>query len=106
MQTAAIVFGGGIQSNNISASPLMVENVKSEHAAVSSLDCPPFIAHELCRERLVMDHLNNVIPKNIDITKFIPSFFQMPFPISLHILWEALELFHVRMGVLADICLT
>ncbi|KAJ8444567.1 hypothetical protein Cgig2_021317 [Carnegiea gigantea] len=52
MQTAAVVFGGDIQSNSISATPLMVENVKSEHAAVSSLDCPPFIAHELCRERL------------------------------------------------------
>lgn len=52
MQTAAIVFGGDIQSNSISANPLMVENVKSEHAAVSTLDCPPFIAHELCRERL------------------------------------------------------
>uniref|UniRef100_A0A7C9DE53 Phosphoglycerate mutase-like protein 1 n=1 Tax=Opuntia streptacantha TaxID=393608 RepID=A0A7C9DE53_OPUST len=52
MQTAAVAFGGDIQRNSISATPLMVENVKSEHAAVSSLNCPPFMAHELCRERL------------------------------------------------------
>lgn len=52
MQTATVVFGGDIHTKSSTGTPLMVENVKGEHAAVSSLNCPPFIAHELCRERL------------------------------------------------------
>ncbi|XP_021721123.1 phosphoglycerate mutase-like protein 1 [Chenopodium quinoa] len=52
MQTAAIVFGGDNHKNGNGASPLMLENGKNDHATVSSLNCPPFLAHELCRERL------------------------------------------------------
>ncbi|KAI9106462.1 hypothetical protein K1719_021990 [Acacia pycnantha] len=53
MQTAAGVFGGEAYTDGIDAPPLMEENVgHSEHAAISSLNCPPFIAVELCREHL------------------------------------------------------
>ncbi|KAL2317582.1 hypothetical protein Fmac_031458 [Flemingia macrophylla] len=53
MQTAVGVFGGEAYTNGISELPLMLENVgNSDHPAVSSLSCPPFIAEELCREQL------------------------------------------------------
>ena len=53
MQTAAIVFGGDADKNGMNASPLMVQNAKNDHTEISSRNCPPFVAHELCRERLV-----------------------------------------------------
>jgi len=54
MQTAVGVFGGEVYTDGISEKPLMVENVgHSDHLAVSSLNCPPFIAVELCREQIV-----------------------------------------------------
>ncbi|XP_057527126.1 phosphoglycerate mutase-like protein 1 [Amaranthus tricolor] len=52
MQTAAIVFGGDADKNGMNASPLMVQNAKNDHTEISSRNCPPFVAHELCRERL------------------------------------------------------
>ncbi|KAL6885539.1 hypothetical protein ACP4OV_010318 [Aristida adscensionis] len=54
MQTAAGVFGGeNNYTNGVSAPPLMVENAaQSGRPAVSSLNCPPFLAVEACRERL------------------------------------------------------
>ncbi|KAL6885575.1 hypothetical protein ACP4OV_010354 [Aristida adscensionis] len=46
------VFGGENHTDSTSAPPLMVENAgHSEHPAVSSLNCPPFLAVEACRER-------------------------------------------------------
>ncbi|KAH7850149.1 hypothetical protein Vadar_028563 [Vaccinium darrowii] len=54
MQTAAVVFGGEGYMDGIDAPPLMVANAgKSSHHAISSLNCPPFIAVELCREHLI-----------------------------------------------------
>ncbi|KAH7850343.1 hypothetical protein Vadar_031356 [Vaccinium darrowii] len=54
MQTAAVVFGGEGYMDGIDAPPLMVANAgKSSHPAISSLNCPPFIAVELCRERMI-----------------------------------------------------
>ncbi|PKA55767.1 Arginine biosynthesis bifunctional protein ArgJ, chloroplastic [Apostasia shenzhenica] len=53
MQTAAGVFGGQSLVDGVKGPPLMVENVgNSDHLAISSLDCPPFIAVEACREHL------------------------------------------------------
>ncbi|CAL1395574.1 unnamed protein product [Linum trigynum] len=50
MQTAVGVFGGEGFTDGV---PLMVENAgQSDHSAISSLDCPPFLAVELCREHL------------------------------------------------------
>ena len=53
MQTVVGVFGGEAYTDGISE-PLMMENVRySDHPVVSSLNCPPFIAVELCREQIV-----------------------------------------------------
>ncbi|KAK3423420.1 hypothetical protein EUGRSUZ_F00456 [Eucalyptus grandis] len=54
MQTAVGVFSGEGCTDGIGAPPLMVANAgNSDHPAISSLNCPPFIAVELCRERLI-----------------------------------------------------
>lgn len=54
MQTAVGVFGGGAYSDGISVPPLMVANAgNSDRSAIASLNSPPFIAVELCREHLV-----------------------------------------------------
>ena len=54
MQTAVGVFGGDSQSDGNNTPALMVENAgKSRRPAISSLNCPPFIAVEYCREHLV-----------------------------------------------------
>ena len=59
MQTAVGVFGGKSYSDGIDVPPLMKENVgQSGHAAISSLNCPPFIASELCQEHLVCNIAN------------------------------------------------
>ncbi|XP_062225053.1 phosphoglycerate mutase-like protein isoform X2 [Phragmites australis] len=53
MQTAVGVFGGENYTNGENAPPLMVENAgHSKRRAISSLNCPPFLAVETCRERL------------------------------------------------------
>ncbi|KAI4388676.1 hypothetical protein MLD38_000984 [Melastoma candidum] len=52
MQTAVGVFGGEAGEDGITAPPLMVANAgKSTQPTISSLNCPPFIAVELCREQ-------------------------------------------------------
>lgn len=54
MQTAVGAFGGEGYRDGIDIPPLMVENAgESHHPAISSLNCPPFVAVELCREHLV-----------------------------------------------------
>ncbi|KAL9250970.1 Phosphoglycerate mutase-like protein [Drosera capensis] len=54
MQTAAGAFGGGEYVNGIDVPPLMVENAgNSGRPAISSLNCPPFLANELCREQMI-----------------------------------------------------
>ena len=59
MQTAVGVFGGEAYTNGINVPPLMVANTgKSGRPAISSLNSPPFVAVELCREHLVC-HTSN-----------------------------------------------
>ncbi|RZS02667.1 hypothetical protein BHM03_00032745 [Ensete ventricosum] len=55
MQTAVGVFGGDGYEDGVNITPpLMVENTgESGRPAISSLNCPPFMAVEDCRERLV-----------------------------------------------------
>lgn len=54
MQTAVGVFGGEAYTDGVNVPPLMVANTgNSGHPAISSLNCPPFVAVELCREHLV-----------------------------------------------------
>ncbi|VAH24999.1 unnamed protein product [Triticum turgidum subsp. durum] len=53
MQTAVGVFGGGNYTDGVSAPPLMVEGAEdSGRQPISSLNCPPFLAVEACREKL------------------------------------------------------
>lgn len=54
MQTAVGVFGGEAYTDGIDAPPLMNDNVgNGSRPAISSLNSPPFVAVELCREHLV-----------------------------------------------------
>uniref|UniRef100_A0A3Q7G5N2 Phosphoglycerate mutase-like protein 1 n=1 Tax=Solanum lycopersicum TaxID=4081 RepID=A0A3Q7G5N2_SOLLC len=54
MQTAVGVFGGEDSTDGTDVPPLMVTDAgESNHPAISSLNCPPFIAVEGCREHLV-----------------------------------------------------
>ncbi|XP_057488860.1 phosphoglycerate mutase-like protein 1 isoform X2 [Actinidia eriantha] len=53
MQTAVGVFGSEGYTDRMDAVPLMVANAgNSDRPAISSLDCPPIVAVELCREHL------------------------------------------------------
>ncbi|KAL5855144.1 hypothetical protein ACOSQ4_004946 [Xanthoceras sorbifolium] len=53
MQTAVGVFGGDGYEDRMDVVPLMVANAgNSDRGAISSLNSPPFIAVELCREHL------------------------------------------------------
>ncbi|XP_020594075.1 phosphoglycerate mutase-like protein 2 [Phalaenopsis equestris] len=53
MQTAVGVFGGEALVDGVKGRPLMVENAgNSGRPAISSLDSPPFVAVEACREHL------------------------------------------------------
>ncbi|XP_022146854.1 phosphoglycerate mutase-like protein 1 isoform X3 [Momordica charantia] len=53
IQTAVGTFGGEEHSDGINVPPLMVENAgDSNRPAISSLNCPPFLAVEDCRENI------------------------------------------------------
>lgn len=57
MQTAVGVFGGEAFADGIDVPTLMAENTgNSSRPAISSLNAPPFVAMELCREHLVWDN--------------------------------------------------
>jgi len=55
LQTAVGVFGGeGYTDDKTDVLPLMVANAgNSFRGAISSHNCPPIVAGELCREHLV-----------------------------------------------------
>ncbi|XP_020228685.1 phosphoglycerate mutase-like protein 1 isoform X2 [Cajanus cajan] len=54
LQTAVGVFGGDGYTDKTDVLPLMVANAgNSSHAAISSLNSPPIVAVELCREHLI-----------------------------------------------------
>lgn len=54
IQTAVGVFGGEGYTDGMDSLPLMVANAgNSGRPAISSLNCPPILAVELCREHLV-----------------------------------------------------
>lgn len=61
MQTAVGVFGGEGYSDRMDVLPLMVANAgNSDRSAISSLNCPPIVAVELCREHLVSSLMQQV----------------------------------------------
>ncbi|KAK4560027.1 hypothetical protein RGQ29_008996 [Quercus rubra] len=71
MQTAVGVFGGEAYTDGINVPPLMAANTgKSGRPAISSLNSPPFVAVELCRERLGV----NPCDKRRSITDYSPLF--------------------------------
>lgn len=54
LQTAVGVFGGEGYTDRTDVLPLMVANAgNSKRDAISSLNSPPIVAVELCREHLV-----------------------------------------------------
>ncbi|XP_026435609.1 phosphoglycerate mutase-like protein 1 [Papaver somniferum] len=60
MQTAVGAFGGvGDYADGTDVTPLMVENAgNSNRSATSNINTPPFLAVELCRERLGVYYCN------------------------------------------------
>jgi hypothetical protein len=73
MQTAVGVFGGGNYTDGIGASPLMVEGAgQSGRQAISSLNCPPFLAVEACREHMVFpSRRTQITHQQLFVTKYI-----------------------------------
>ncbi|KXG25754.1 phosphoglycerate mutase-like protein 1 isoform X2 [Sorghum bicolor] len=88
MQTAVGVFGGEKYTDGVNAPPLMVENAgHSGRPAVSSLNCPPFIAVETCREHLGVHPCD----KRRSITEYRPLFPAIDFSLIENdedVLWE------------------
>ncbi|XLT43719.1 hypothetical protein HN873_036323 [Arachis hypogaea] len=65
MQTTIGGFGGKAYTDGITAPPLMNDNVgDSGRPAISSLNCPPFIAIEQCRDiwYVMRGHLLHIEP--------------------------------------------
>ncbi|GAV62956.1 His_Phos_1 domain-containing protein [Cephalotus follicularis] len=89
MQTAVGVFGGEGYTDEIDVPPLMVADAgKSDHAAISSLNRPPFIAVELCREHLGVHWCD----KRRSISEYQPLFPAIDFSLiesNDDILWKS-----------------
>ncbi|XXG56745.1 hypothetical protein AAC387_Pa03g4079 [Persea americana] len=89
MQTAVGVFGGGGHVDGVDAAPLMVENAgNSDRPAVSSLNCPPFLAVETCREHLGVHPCD----KRRSISEYRPIFPAIDFSLiesEEDVLWKA-----------------
>ncbi|XP_010254646.1 PREDICTED: phosphoglycerate mutase-like protein 1 isoform X2 [Nelumbo nucifera] len=89
MQTAVGVFGGGGYVDGVDAPPLMVANAgNSDRSAISSLNCPPFLAMELCREHLGVHPCD----KRRRISEYQPLFPAIDFSLIENdedVLWEA-----------------
>ncbi|CAO2041777.1 unnamed protein product [Urochloa humidicola] len=88
MQTAVGVFGGENYTDGVNAPPLMVENAgHSGRPAVSSVNCPPFLAVETCREHLGVHPCD----KRRSITEYRPLFPAIDFSLIENdedVLWE------------------
>ena len=88
MQTAVGVFGGGSYTDGASASPLMVEGAgNSGRQPISSLNCPPFLAVEACREHLGVHPCD----KRSSVTKYRTLFPAIDFSLIENdedVLWE------------------
>ncbi|KVI10886.1 Histidine phosphatase superfamily, clade-1 [Cynara cardunculus var. scolymus] len=70
MQTAVGVFGGEGYTDTVDGLPLMLANVgKSGRSAISSVNCPPIVAVELCREHLIESDEDVLWKANVRETK-------------------------------------
>lgn len=89
MQTAVGVFGGEGYTDGIEAPPLMIADAgESNHPAISSFNCPPFVAFELCREHLGVHPCD----RRRSITEYRPLFPAIDFSLidsDADILWTA-----------------
>ncbi|KAJ8513621.1 hypothetical protein OPV22_004055 [Ensete ventricosum] len=90
MQTAVGVFGGDGYEDGVNITPpLMVENTgESGRPAISSLNCPPFMAVEDCRERLGV----NPCDKRRSISEYQKLFPAIDFSLAKNdadVLWKA-----------------
>ncbi|XVE95141.1 hypothetical protein REPUB_Repub02eG0070900 [Reevesia pubescens] len=89
MQTTVGVFGGEGYKDGIDVPPLMAENAGESHRlAISSLNCPPFVAVELCHEHLGVHPCD----RRKSISKYLPDFPAIDFSMiesDEDILWEA-----------------
>lgn len=89
MQTAVGAFGGEGYVNGIDVPPLMVANAgNSDRPAISSLNCPPFIAVELCREHLGVHPCD----QRRSISEYKPLFPAIDFSLienDADVLWKA-----------------
>ncbi|XP_015074151.1 phosphoglycerate mutase-like protein 1 isoform X1 [Solanum pennellii] len=88
MQTAVGVFGGEDSTDGTDVPPLMVTDAgESNHPAISSLNCPPFIAVEGCREHLGVHWCD----KRRSISEYKPLFPAIDFSLiesDDDVLWE------------------
>ncbi|XP_019152877.1 PREDICTED: phosphoglycerate mutase-like protein 1 isoform X1 [Ipomoea nil] len=88
IQTAVGVFGGEGYADDIQGLPLMVTNAgNSSRPAISSLNCPPFLAMELCREHTGVHWCD----KRRNISEYKPQFPAIDFSLIEHnddILWK------------------
>ncbi|CAN6555325.1 unnamed protein product [Malus baccata var. baccata] len=89
LQTAVGVFGGEGYKDGMDVLPLMVENAgNSERPSISSLNCPPIIAVELCREHLGVHPCDS--RRNISNYQFLfPAVNFSLIETDEDILWEA-----------------
>ncbi|KAK1405603.1 phosphoglycerate mutase-like protein 1 [Heracleum sosnowskyi] len=89
MQTAVGAFGGEGCTDESKAPPLMTENAgNSNHPAISSLNCPPFVAVELCREHLGVHPCD----QRRSISEYKPMFPAIDFSLienDADVLWQA-----------------
>ncbi|XP_058080332.1 phosphoglycerate mutase-like protein 1 isoform X2 [Magnolia sinica] len=89
MQTAVGVFGGDGYVDGVDVAPLMVANAgNSNHSAISSLNCLPFVAVETCREHLGVHPCD----KRRSISEYRPLFPAVDFSLiesDEDILWKA-----------------
>ncbi|ONM19137.1 Phosphoglycerate mutase-like protein [Zea mays] len=98
MQTAVGVFGGEKYTDGVNAPPLMVENAgHSGRPAVSSLNCPPFIAVETCREHLGVHPCD----KRRSITEYRPLFPAIDFSLA-SLSYCPVEYFFPRKGLMQE----
>ncbi|XVF39696.1 hypothetical protein PTKIN_Ptkin01aG0053600 [Pterospermum kingtungense] len=89
MQTAVGVFGGEGYKDGIDVPPLMVADAGESHRpAISSLNCPPFVAVELCREHVGLHPCD----RRRSISEYRPLFPAIDFSLmesNEDILWKA-----------------
>lgn len=86
LQTAVGVFGGEGYTDRMDVVPLMVANAgNSNRGAISSLNCPPIIAVELCREHLV-GYVQYILisASNLNILIYVFYFTMHPTPLHKH----------------------